>query len=152
VDTGALVRDVIEMAAPPEGVTIAVAPDLPVIQAERVPLQQVFLNLVGNAVKHSRTARPDVRVGVGWRDAGDAVEFLVSDNGPGIAPEYHERIWEIFQTLEARDKVEGTGIGLSVVKKIVDTRGGRAWVESVPPHGATFGFAWPKTPRPGPGA
>ena len=149
VDTGVLVRDVIEMVAPPEGVTIDVAPNLPVIQAERVPLQQVFLNLVGNAVKHSRTARPDVRIAIDWRDAGDTVEFTVSDNGPGIAPEYQERIWEIFQTLEARDKVEGTGIGLAVVKKIVDTRGGRVWVESMPSHGATFGFAWPKTPRPG---
>ena len=151
VDTGGLMRDVIEMVAPPEGVTIDVEPDLPVIQAERVPLQQVFLNLVGNAVKHSRPARPDVRVEVGWRDAGDSVEFLVRDNGPGIAREYHDRIWDIFQTLEARDTVEGTGIGLSVVKKIVDSRGGRAWVESAPPHGATFGFAWPKTPRPGAG-
>jgi signal transduction histidine kinase len=71
----------------------------------------------------------------------------VSDNGPGIAPEYHERIWGIFQTLAPRDKVEGTGIGLSVVKKIVESRGGRVSLESEPGHGATFRFTWPKVPR-----
>ena len=71
----------------------------------------------------------------------------MSDNGPGIAPEYHERIWGIFQTLDARDKVEGTGIGLSLVKKIVEARGGRAWVESSPGAGATFHFTWLKTMR-----
>ena len=84
---------------------------------------------------------------VTWRDAGDAYEFAVADNGAGIAPEFHERIWGIFQTLEARDKVEGTGIGLAVVRKIVESRGGRAWVESVPGEGATFRFTWPKLPE-----
>jgi signal transduction histidine kinase len=73
----------------------------------------------------------------------------VSDNGPGIAPEYHERIWGIFQTLAARDKVEGTGSGLSVVKEIVETRGGSVAVESAPDQGATFRFAWPKAVRQG---
>jgi signal transduction histidine kinase len=73
----------------------------------------------------------------------------VTDNGPGIGPEYHERIWDIFQTLEARDKIEGTGIGLSVVKKIVETRGGSVSVDSAPDQGATFRFAWPKTFRQG---
>jgi signal transduction histidine kinase len=148
VNTGALLRDVIELVAPPHGVTIDVAPDVPPVEAERVPLQQVFLNLVANAVKHSRVARPDVEIRIGWRDVGDAVEFTVSDNGPGIAPEFHDRIWEIFQTLERRDAVEGTGIGLSVVRKIVEKRGGRTWVESSPPNGTTFGFSWPKSRRP----
>jgi PAS domain S-box-containing protein len=143
VDTGALLREVIEMTAPPDGVTIDVPASMPVIETERVPLQQVFLNLVGNAVKHSRVARSDVKVRIAWRRDGDALEFTVSDNGPGIPPEYQDRIWEIFQTLESRDKVEGTGIGLSVVRKIVETRGGKAWVESTPPGGATFGFSWP---------
>jgi signal transduction histidine kinase len=68
----------------------------------------------------------------------------VADNGPGIAPEYHERIFGIFQTLQARDKVEGTGIGLSLVKKLVESRGGRIWVESPPQGGATFRFTWPR--------
>ena len=147
VDTGALVREVIELLAPPDEVTIEVPSQMPAVNAERVPLQQVFLNLVGNAVKHSRVERSDVIVHIDWRDLGDAFEFSVSDNGPGIDPQYHERIWGIFQTLAPRDKVEGTGIGLSVVRKIVETRGGFTSVESSPNRGATFRFSWPKTVR-----
>lgn len=147
VDTGALVREVIELLAPPDEVTIEVPSQMPAVNAERVPLQQVFLNLVGNAVKHSRVERSDVIVHIDWRDLGDAFEFSVSDNGPGIDPQYHERIWGIFQTLAPRDKVEGTGIGLSVVRKIVETRGGSTSVESSPNKGATFRFSWPKTVR-----
>ena len=144
VDTGALVGEVVELLAPPAEVRIEVPEHMPTLEAERVPLQQVFMNLIGNALKYTCAVRPDVMIRVAWRDAGDAFEFAVSDNGPGIAPEYHERIWGIFQTLEARDKVEGTGIGLSVVKKIVETRGGSVSVESVPHQGATLRFTWPK--------
>lgn len=147
VDTGALVREVIELLAPPAEVTIEVPEQLPTLQAERVPLQQVFLNLLGNAVKFGRAERPDVTVRVECRDLGDAVEFAVRDNGPGIPPAYHERVWGLFQTLAPRDKVEGTGIGLSVVKKVIETRGGRVALESAPGRGATFRFTWPKTPR-----
>lgn len=147
VDTGGLVREVIELLAPPAEVAIQVADSMPAVEAECVPLQQVFLNLIGNALKYSLAVRSDVTIRVDWRDLGDAVEFAVSDNGPGIAPEFHERIWGVFQTLAARDKVEGTGIGLSVVKKIVETRGGTVSVESAPNQGATFRFTWPKTPR-----
>jgi PAS domain S-box-containing protein len=152
VATGPLVREVVELLAPPAEVTIEVADGMPTLEAERVPLQQVFMNLIGNAVKYGRAVRPDVAVRVDWRDTGAAVEFAVRDNGPGIAPEYHERIWGIFQTLEPRDKVEGTGIGLSVVRKVVETRGGRAWVESSPGQGATFRFTWPRPARTGAGA
>ena len=144
VDTGTLVREVIELLAPPSGVTIHVPPQMPILNAERVPLQQVFLNLIGNAVKYTRAERPDPVIRIDWRDAGNAFEFSVSDNGPGIEPEYHERIWGIFQTLAPRDKVEGTGIGLSVVRKIVETRGGSVSVESSPGQGAIFRFIWRK--------
>jgi signal transduction histidine kinase len=149
VDVGHLVHEVVELLAPGDSVTTELQDEMPIVEAERVPLQQVFMNLIGNAVKYTRAVRPDVVVRVTWRDAGDAFEFAVSDNGPGIAPEYHERIWGIFQTLEARDKVEGTGIGLSVVRKIVETRGGRAWVESSAGAGATFHFTWPHAMRHG---
>jgi PAS domain S-box-containing protein len=147
VDTGALVREVIELLAAPTDVTIQLSAEMPLLQAERVPLQQVFLNLIGNAVKFTRMVRSDPVIRIDWRDAGDVFEFSVSDNGPGIDPEYHERIWGIFQTLEPRDKVEGTGIGLAVVRKIVDTRGGSAKIESAPKQGATFRFTWPKILR-----
>jgi len=139
-----LVREAIELLAPPAGATIEVPAQMPELNAERVPLQQVFLNLIGNAVKYTRAKHSDVRVQIDWRDAGDAFEFAVSDNGPGIDPQFHERIWGIFQTLAPRDKIEGTGIGLSVVKKIVETRGGSVSLDSAPDRGATFRFTWPK--------
>ena len=75
---------------------------------------------------------------------GEFYRFAVADNGPGIAAQYREKIWQIFQTLAPRDKVEGTGIGLSVVRKIVEARGGRAWLDSEPDRGSTFYFTWPK--------
>lgn len=146
VDTGALVREIAEIHLMNDQVAVSVAPDMPRLLAEPVPLQQVFLNLISNAVKHTQAARPDVRVVVGWRDTGDACEFTVSDNGPGIAPEHQGRIWGLFQTLQSRDKVEGSGIGLATVKKIVERRGGRVWLESAPGAGTTFHFTWRKQP------
>ena len=150
VETGVLVRDVIELLAPPADVKIQIPDQLPTIDAERVPLQQVFMNLIGNAIKFTRAARSDAVIRIAWRDVADGFEFTISDNGPGIAPEYHNRIWGIFQTLAARDKVEGTGIGLSVVQKIVESRGGKVSLdEFAPGEGATFRFVWAKALRGG---
>ena len=146
VDSGALVREAVELLAPGEGVEVEVEPGMPTLEAERVPLQQVFMNLIGNAVKYGRGAGRDVRVRVMSRPVRDAYEFTVADDGPGIAPEYHERIWGIFQTLQARDKIEGTGIGLSVVRKIVESRGGEVWLRSAAGEGAEFHFTWPRVP------
>lgn len=144
VDVGALLREIVELLAPPPEVTIVLARDFPVLMTDRVPLQQVFLNLITNAIKYAR--RPDTHLRVGAALIDGTWAFSVADNGPGIAPEYHARIFGIFQTLEARDKVEGTGIGLSVVKKIVETQGGRVTVESAVGTGATFRFTWPERP------
>jgi two-component system, LuxR family, sensor kinase FixL len=145
VDINALVHDVIELIAPPERVRINVMDGMPTIETERVPLQQVFINLIGNAIKHAGADTPTIDVT--WADKGAFLQFSVQDNGRGIAPQYHDRIFAIFQTLEARDKIEGTGIGLSVVKKIVEAQKGRVWVESDVGKGATFRFLWPKEPK-----
>jgi len=147
VDVDALVKDVIELIAPPARVQIEVMPGVPPIDAERVPLQQVFINLIGNAIKHAGAEQP--HIDGTWTAKDGWLEFAVADNGQGIAPQYHDRIFAIFQTLEARDRVEGTGIGLSVVKKIVEAQGGRVWVESEVGKGATFRFLWPKEPKTG---
>jgi len=143
IDTSRLVRDVVDLLSPPESVTVAIGADMPVISGERLPLQQIFLNLIGNAIKHAK--RADAQVVVAVREVGRFYSFSVSDNGPGIAPEYHDRIWGIFQTLDARDQVEGTGIGLALVKKLVEAQGGRVGVQSAPGQGATFSFDWPKS-------
>ncbi|HEX9985608.1 MAG TPA: PAS domain S-box protein [Thermoanaerobaculia bacterium] len=143
VEVRKLVEDVVDLLAPPPSVRIEIAPDLPVLVAEKLPLQQVLQNLIGNAIKYTR--RPDPHIRVSAADAGDMIEFAVADNGPGIPAEYHERIFGLFQTLEARDKVEATGIGLSIVQKTVDSRGGRIRIESEVGSGTTFRFTWPKT-------
>jgi PAS domain S-box-containing protein len=138
-----VVGDVVDLLSPPDSVSISIEPDLPTIETERLLLQQVFMNLIGNGIKHAN--RDDPSIVIGCRRVGPFYEFAVSDNGPGIAPEYHDRIWGIFQTLEARDRVEGAGIGLALVKKIVESQRGRAWVESAPGTGATFRFLWRKS-------
>ncbi|HEY0020625.1 MAG TPA: PAS domain-containing protein [Longimicrobium sp.] len=144
VDVGALARDVVDLLAPPDGVTVEVQPGMPVLFTERLPMQQVLMNLVGNAIKYGPEG--GTRVTVSARDADGGWEFAVADNGPGVPAQYHDRIFGLFQTLESRDKVEGTGIGLSIVKKMVESRGGRVWVESPPGGGATFRFTWPASP------
>jgi PAS domain S-box-containing protein len=141
VETGALAAEIVDLLDPPETIAVEISPDLPTLRTERLPLQQVLMNLVGNAVKYSSGTGSRVRIDASPSDGG--WEFSVSDDGPGIAPRYHDRIFGIFQTLEARDRVEGTGIGLSLVKKIVEQRGGRIRVESAEGAGATFRFTWP---------
>jgi PAS domain S-box-containing protein len=143
VDVDLLVKDVVELLAPPPEVAVTIEPGMPTIRTERTPLQQVFMNLISNAIKYNR--RPGARITISSRDAGNMYAFSVTDNGPGIEPEYHDRIFGIFQTLESRDRVEGTGIGLSVVKKIVELNGGSITVRSALGEGATFMFEWPKT-------
>jgi PAS domain S-box-containing protein len=145
IDVGELVRDAIELLDPPAHFEVRMGTFWPTIRIERTPLQQVFMNLIGNAIKHANGESPVIEVRM--RDEGeDFCEFSVSDNGPGIAPQYHERIFMIFQTLRARDEVEGTGIGLSVVKRTVENQGGQVWVESEVGKGATFCFLWPRDP------
>jgi light-regulated signal transduction histidine kinase (bacteriophytochrome) len=140
VDTRRLIADVVDLLSP-ESAEIVVAPDLPVVRTERLPLQQVFQNLIGNAVKHGGRG---VRVEISAGDAGEFWEFRVADNGPGIPAEFHDRIWGIFQTLQPRDEVEGAGIGLSLVRKLVEAQGGRVAVRSAPGEGATFSIWWRK--------
>jgi signal transduction histidine kinase len=145
VEVGALLTESIELLSPPPESSIVVGPGMPKIETERLVLQQVFMNLIGNAIRHSRRTDPQIAIDVAERE--NFYEFSVKDNGPGIAPEFHERIWETFQTLESKDTVEGTGIGLALVKKHVETRGGKAWVNSEEGRGATFFFLWPKYTR-----
>jgi PAS domain S-box-containing protein len=141
VDVGRLVRETIDLLSPDSAV-ISVEIDMPIIVAEATPLRQVFQNLIGNAIKHGGEG---VEIDIEATDAGAFWMFSVTDNGPGIPPEYHERIWGIFQTLEPRDRVEGTGIGLSLVKKLVEAQGGQVGVESSRGSGARFWFTWRKT-------
>jgi len=143
VDLEALLAEIIDSLAPPPEFTVEVAAGMPTIRTERLHLQQVFSNLLSNALKHHH--RPDGWVKISSQDQGDYYEFAVADNGPGIDPQFHEKVFGIFQTLEARDKAENTGIGLSLVKKLVESKGGNIYLESQPGQGTTFRFTWPKS-------
>ena len=142
VDLTVLVDQVIQMLVPPSGIMVTVDGPLPVVLAERTRLQQLFQNLIGNAIKH--LDKPQGEVHVACTDAGNRWKFSVTDNGPGIEPRHHERIFQLFQTLTPRDRKESTGVGLALVKKIVEMYGGRVWVESTPGKGSTFYFTLPK--------
>nr|WP_228056384.1 PAS domain S-box protein [Microcoleus sp. LEGE 07076] len=139
-----LLAEIIDSLAPPSGFEVKVEPGMPTFVAERLPLQQVFANLISNAIKHNRAESGHVNISV--KELDDFYEFSVADDGPGIAAQYHDKVFVIFQTLEARDKVENTGIGLSLVKKIVEGQGGSISLESAVGEGATFRFTWPKQP------
>jgi signal transduction histidine kinase len=142
IDSHLLVEQVIENIAPPETFRIDVQPDMPTLYTARTPLEVVFSNLIGNAVKHHN--RNDGQIWIRAQESGKWIEFSVSDDGPGIAPHFHERIFEMFQTLRPRDEVEGSGMGLAIVKKHVENRHGTLTVESEPGKGTTFRFTWPK--------
>jgi PAS domain S-box-containing protein len=142
VDLNQVLAEVLDLLAPPPGITITVAPDLPTVAGEPTRLQQLFHNLISNAIKYMH--RPDGQVTVSCQDDGSHWRFAVADNGPGIEPRHFERIFQLFQTLAPRDRVESTGVGLALVKKIVEMYRGRVWVESAPGAGSTFYFTWPK--------
>ncbi|HEY8430539.1 MAG TPA: ATP-binding protein [Sandaracinaceae bacterium] len=135
-----LVEDAVVLAALPPGFTVVVAGAPLPLCVPRVPLELVLRNLLANAAKHHD--RADGRVEVTIRVEGESLEVAVADDGPGVPPEFHERIFAMFQTLKPRDEVEGSGMGLAVVKKIVEAHGGRVWVESQG-RGATFRMTWP---------
>lgn len=141
-ETNELVRESIDLIGSPTNAVINVRENLPVMKAERVKLQQVFLNLIHNSIKYND--KEDIQVEIGCEDAGANWRFFVKDNGPGIEAHYHEKIFVIFQTLNARDEVESRGVGLAIVKKIIEEEGGKIWVESEKGKGATFCFYWPK--------
>jgi signal transduction histidine kinase len=115
---------------------------LPMVMADEVQLGQVFQNLIGNALKFHGAKPP--RVEIGAEPVGNMWQFSVADNGIGMAKEGADRIFQMFQRLHTREEYEGTGIGLTIAKRIVERHGGRIWFESVPGEGATFYFTMPR--------
>jgi signal transduction histidine kinase len=142
VDLGRLVPETIALLDPPAHIQVVVTGPLPTVVGEKTRLGQVFRNLIDNAIKYMD--KPQGRVEVRCADQGDRWQFAVSDNGPGIEQRYFEKIFQMFQTLVPRDQRESTGIGLPIVKKIVELFGGSIWVESTPGAGTTFFFTLPK--------
>lgn len=142
VNPTALISDIVALLAPPPGFTVLTLGTFPALVTPKAPLEIVLRNLIGNAIKHHHQPACG-KVQISSQERGEFVEFCVRDNGPGIDPQYHERIFGVFQTLQPRDHVEGSGMGLALVKKTVEYRGGAVWVESTGGDGTAFYFTWP---------
>lgn len=142
VDLKELVPEVIEMVAPPESITVSIIGELPVIDFEDTKIIQVFQNLLSNAVKYMD--KPQGQVSIDCLEEDNFWKFSVGDNGPGIREKDFERIFQIFQTLSDGERADSTGVGLSVVKKIIESNGGKIWVQSKLGEGSTFFFTLPK--------
>lgn len=139
-DTYQLCNEIVSLTSVPQHIKIVVHP-LPIIKIDRVRLKQVFQNLLSNSI--ASIDKTEGLIEVTARDKKTHWEFSVTDNGKGIATQYHSKIFEVFQSLESKGK--STGIGLSIVKKIVALYGGEVWIDSTVGVGTTFFFTLKKT-------
>lgn len=142
VDLNILLTEVIREINPPENIEISIDNELPAVISEETRMIQIFQNLLSNAVKYMD--KPQGQIKVGCVEEDGFWKFSVADNGPGIEERYFERIFQIFQRVEQHDKFESTGVGLTVIKKIVELYDGKVWVESKAGEGSTFFFTFPK--------
>ncbi|MEY3344034.1 MAG: hypothetical protein RL090_1718, partial [Bacteroidota bacterium] len=142
VDLNEYIYEVIDFCSPPPNCSIGIHGKLPVLYGDKIKFQQVFANLIGNAIKYND--KSEINISISATEQKDTWTISIRDNGPGIDPRFHEKIFVIFQTLNPRDTVESTGVGLAIVKKIVEEEGGNIWVESMPGTGSDFRFTWLK--------
>lgn len=142
IDLNNLVKDVIESLAAPENIEIKVVDALPKYIGDPTRFSQIFQNLISNSIKFSD--KPKGKIKIACSDEGKYWKFSVEDNGPGIEEKYFDKAFQIFQTLQARDKIEGTGVGLSLVKKIINYYKGEVWIESKVGEGTIVFFTLPK--------
>jgi len=142
VDVTELLHETIDLLSPPAASRILIIGAMPTLFAERYALQQVFLNLLANAIQHS--GKPDVVVRITSTERAEEVELSIADDGIGIPPELQAQCWVVFQTLQSRDVVDSPGIGLAIVKKQVEATGGRAWFVPKPKQGTDVRFTWRK--------
>lgn len=136
-----VVLDIVALLGPEAEAATRVEGELPELVTARAPLQQVLYNLIANGLKHAERSDPEIVVSC--TKHGDTYEFSVTDNGPGISAEFHAKIFEVFRTLHSRDVREGAGMGLALVKKVVESRGGQVRLRSQLGQGAIFTFSWP---------
>lgn len=139
-----LVQDAIDTLLPQIrelGISVNIQKDLPAIYAVRKRMGQAAYNLLSNAIKYIGSKNPDPRIDIGCTQQGSEQVFWIRDNGIGIDPRYFEKIFQIFERLPSAKSIgEGTGVGLAIVKRIIEHHGGRIWLESEPGDGTTFYF------------
>jgi PAS domain S-box-containing protein len=140
VDINEIIDNIVAIIHLPKHIEIKIIKKLPVIKTDRFRMQQLFQNLIGNAVNY--IDKPHGLVEIDFKEEQNSYVFLVKDNGPGIAIENQEKVFKIFQSFTDREK--STGIGLSIVKRIVDNYKGKIWIESELEKGTTFFFKLPK--------
>jgi light-regulated signal transduction histidine kinase (bacteriophytochrome) len=143
IDCNVLVAEVIASLSVPEAVQLVVE-HLPMMKGDVPSMRQVWVNLISNAVKYS-AKRPQPRIEVGVVRTEAEYWFHVRDNGAGFDAAYADRLFGVFQRLHTQDQFEGTGVGLAIVRRIIERHGGRVWAEGRPNEGATFYFALPHT-------
>ncbi|WP_055073811.1 hybrid sensor histidine kinase/response regulator [Pseudanabaena sp. 'Roaring Creek'] len=141
IDLHQVVLGVIEFITPPAGIKIQIDRQLPQILADTTRIQQLFQNLIGNAIKYMGKSEGEIHIG--YDETKDFWEFYVSDTGIGIEAKYFNRIFQIFQALNPSDQPDSTGVGLAIAKKIVEIYGGHIWVTSKIMQGSTFYFTLP---------
>jgi signal transduction histidine kinase len=138
----ALLDNILTLLSPREGFAVSASPRFSQIQVYRMPLQQILMNLVGNAIKHHDKSTGRIEITV--EDRGVDHAFAVSDDGPGIPAQFHDQVFRMFQTLRPRDQVEGSGMGLAMVRKNIELVGGTIKLESADGRGSMFSFTLPK--------
>lgn len=142
LDAVQVIAAAVETAALPDRFEVIVPTRPILIRSQRAPLQQVLLNLISNAAKYHDKIHGTIRITTQVDER--SIQFTVADDGPGIEARFHESIFGLFQRLHTKDEVEGTGLGLALVRRAVLQVGGEVWVESQPGSGAAFYFTWPK--------
>jgi light-regulated signal transduction histidine kinase (bacteriophytochrome) len=142
IDLNAYIKNIIETIVIPENIVLKVDTPLPTITASEESISQVFHQLIKNAIQFMD--KPESQIHIGCVEEGQNYKFYVQDNGPGIEAKYHEKIFEIFQSLRPVEGPEITGMGLTIAKKIISTYNGKIWLESTPNEGSTFYFTLPK--------
>ncbi|KTD53702.1 two-component sensor histidine kinase [Legionella santicrucis] len=142
VDTQEILKDIVDSLNSDGRFKIKYPKNFPIFETAKTPLIQVLSNLIGNSIKHHHRKKGSISIDIDT--LGSFYLFTVKDDGPGIDPEFFDKIFVVFQTLKSRDELEATGIGLSIVKKIVEFQGGKVMVQSHVGHGTTMSFTWPR--------
>lgn len=137
-----LIVNIIDLIDPADHISIEFPDTMPVLHSERVKMHEVFQNLISNALKYNDKEKGFVKIS--YNEFPDHFLFSVEDNGIGIREEHHEKVFQLFQTLVPKDKAESTGLGLTIVKKIVEQQGGKVTLESKVNEGSKFSFTWMK--------
>ncbi len=141
VDLNTLVSTTIELLSPPDTMKIHIDNRLPTIFCEETKIGQVFQNLIGNGIKY--IDKPVGEIHISSKQENNHYLFIISDNGPGIPEEFYEQIFQIFNKVNKNENIDSSGVGLSIVKKIIEQHGGKIWVDSKIAEGSRFLFTLP---------